>query len=66
METGYSIMTFVPLYIFAPILLIGIVELFRTPTTATSTHTYNDRSTGALRDPNSGAIGARSNARLAT
>ena len=31
MQTGYTIMNFVPLYFFIPFLLIGIFELIRTP-----------------------------------
>jgi hypothetical protein len=32
MQPGSAVATFVPLWIFAPLLLIGVIELFRTPT----------------------------------
>ena len=55
MESGYSLATFVPFYIFAPMILIGIVELLRTPA---STGSFNERTTPYAKDPLTGSTGS--------
>lgn len=55
MQDGYSILNFVPIYIFAPMVLIGVLELLRTP----SSRTDHERSNASARDPSATSMGNR-------
>lgn len=61
MQTAYSILNFVPFYIFVPILLVGLLGLFRTPS---STRTFDERSSPLVRDPLSPNVKLRGTSRM--
>ena len=41
MQNGYSLVNFVPFYIFIPMILIGVFELLRTPSGSSAEVAYS-------------------------